>query len=95
MAAVADIDEQVQLRDPHSSLHKARLAQVLTETETWLGNARTAWHAEGPVPTMPTYPAELLPPDNHQQPTVLYNAMIHPIVPYAMRHLVPGRVQPW
>ena len=34
---------------------------------------------------MPTYPPELLPPNDPQQPTVLYNAMIHPLVPFALR----------
>ena len=34
---------------------------------------------------MPTYPPELLPPNDPQQPAVLYNAMIHPLVPFALR----------
>ena len=53
--------------------------------EDWLNAARTARQSEAPVPEMPTYPPELLPPNGPQQPAVLYNAMIHPLVPFALR----------
>jgi sialate O-acetylesterase len=34
---------------------------------------------------MPVFPAELLPPHDVQNPTALYNGMIHPLCPYALR----------
>ena len=37
------------------------------------------------VPTMPTYPAELLPPHDVQNATSLYNGMIHPLQPFPLR----------
>ena len=37
------------------------------------------------TPPPPVYPDELKAYTNHQQPTVLYNRMIYPFVPYAMR----------
>src|SRR5256885_1507301 len=37
------------------------------------------------VPTMPTYPPELLPPHDVQQATALYNGMIYPLHPFAIR----------
>jgi len=36
-------------------------------------------------PTMPTYPAALLPPHDLQQATALYNGQIHPLHPFALR----------
>jgi sialate O-acetylesterase len=65
--------------------YKQRLGQVLDEVKVWIKAAHDALQDEGTVPAMPAYPAELLPPNNPQQPSVLYNAMIHPVVPYAMR----------
>ncbi len=83
--AVSDIYEQLQLRNPRSDQYKERLDTVLDEVEDWLRAARTARQSEEPVPEMPTYPPELLPPNDPQQPAVLYNAMIHPLVPFALR----------
>ncbi len=83
--AVHDIYEQLQLQNPRSDLYKVRLGGVLDEVEAWLNVARTARQSEEPVPKMPTYPPELLPPNDPQQPAVLYNAMIHPLVPFAVR----------
>ena len=34
---------------------------------------------------MPTYPPELLPPHDVQNSTALYNGMIDPLCPFAMR----------
>lgn len=83
--AVHDIYEQLQLQNPRSDLYKARLGDVLDEVEDWLNAARAARQSEEPVSKMPTYPPELLPPNDPQQPAVLYNAMIHPLVPFALR----------
>lgn len=83
--AVHGIYEQLQLQNPRSDLYKARLGDVLDEVEAWLNAARAARQSEEPVPEMPTYPPELLPPNGPQQPAVLYNAMIHPLVPFALR----------
>ena len=83
--AVRDIYQQLQLQNPRSDLYKEHLGDVLDEIEDWLNAARAARQREEPVPEMPTYPPELLPPNDPQQPAVLYNAMIHPLVPFALR----------
>ena len=77
--------ELVQLSDPRTVLHEQRLEQVLQETERWLAAARQALTEHKIVPTMPTYPAELLAPHDLQQATALYNGMIHPLHPFALR----------
>jgi sialate O-acetylesterase len=77
--------ELVQLGDPRTAAHQRRLEQVIQETERWLGAARLALTARALVPTMPTYPADLLPPHDLQQATALYNGMIHPLHPFALR----------
>ncbi len=77
--------EQLQIADPHTQVHQQRLDKVLKETEQWLGSARQALTAQTNVPPMPTYPAELLPPHDLQNPTALYNGMIYPLHPFTIR----------
>lgn len=77
--------QQVQLADPKSSLHQERLAGVLDDTEKWVAAARQAMLDRQSVPPMPTYPEELLPPHNVQNRTALFNGMIYPLCPFALR----------
>jgi len=79
------IYEQVLLWNPHSDAYKARLKAYMGEAEAWLKTAGEALPAETLLKPMPAYPPELLPPTSHQQPTLLYNGMIHGLVPFAMR----------
>ncbi|HEY5913452.1 MAG TPA: sialate O-acetylesterase [Verrucomicrobiae bacterium] len=75
----------VQLGDPRAAPHRQRLDQVIGDTEQWLAAARKAMADRALVPQMPTYPAELLPPHDLQNATALYNGMIHPLCPFALR----------
>jgi len=77
--------ELVQLADPRSRPHQQRLEQVLAETDRWLASARQALSARTVLPPMPTLPPELLAPHDVQQATALYNGMIHPLHPFAIR----------
>jgi sialate O-acetylesterase len=75
----------VQLADPSTPQHEQRLQQILDETGSWLASARQALADHAVVPPMPVFPSELLPPHDVQNPTALYNGMIHPLCPYALR----------
>ena len=77
--------ERVQLADPRTELHQQRLGQTLNEIEQWTGVARQSLNKHHLVPPMPAYPAELLPPQDVQNATALYNGMIHPLLPFAIR----------
>ena len=77
--------ERVQLGDPRSPLHQQRLEQTLKETQQWIDAARKALTDRALVPPMPAYPSELLPPRDVQHATALYNGMIHPLCPFALR----------
>ncbi len=77
--------ELVQLADPATALHRQRLQQTLDETEQWLASARRALAGGAEVPTMPVFPKELLAPHDVQNATALYNGMIHPLCPFALR----------
>jgi sialate O-acetylesterase len=75
----------VQLADPRTTAHEQRLGKVLDETQEWLAAARKAMKEQALVPTMPTYPSELLPPHDVQNSTALFNGMISPLCPFALR----------
>jgi len=83
--ALAKDYERVQLADPSTDLHQQRLEQTLAETERWVAAARQAMNQRALVPAMPAYPAELLPPHDVQNSTALFNGMIHPVCPFALR----------
>jgi sialate O-acetylesterase len=83
--ALARESELVQLGDPRTRLHQQHLEKTLDATTEWLKAARDALTNQKLVPAMPTYPAELLPPHDVQNPTALYNGMIHPLHPFPIR----------
>ena len=84
-AELADILKQVQLTNPTNKEYQAKLGAYLQELETWLGEAKSALKNETPLMPSPGYPTEIQPLSSHQAPTTLYNGMIHPLVPFAIR----------
>ena len=77
--------ERVEIGDPRSDLHRQRLQPTLDQFDHWLVAARQAMNSQTPVPPVPDYPDELRAPHDLQQATALYNGMIHPLVPFALR----------
>jgi len=71
--------------DARSDIHHQKLERVLGETEKWLISAQAALTNKTMVPVMPVYPQELLPPHDVQNPSALYNGMIHPVHPFGIR----------
>lgn len=82
---LADILKQVELTNPANAAYKAKLGAYLEGLETWLTDAKTALKTEAPLTPSPAYPADIQPLTSHQSPTTLYNGMIHPLVPFAIR----------
>jgi len=83
--ALKDEYNRVEAGDPHSPVHEQLLGQTLDQYDQWLAAARNAMAAETVVPPVPKYPDELQGPQDLQEATALYNGMIHPLVPFAMR----------
>ncbi len=82
---LADILKQVQLTDPSNPAYQQRLTDYLKSLEGWLDKAKTALTSKAPLEPAPAYPQEIQPLTEPQQPTTLYNGMIKPLVPYAIR----------
>lgn len=82
---LADILKQVELTNPANGAYQAKLAAFLDALEAWLKDAKTAYKQETPLNPPPAYPAEIEPLASQGSPTTLYNGMIHPLVPFAIR----------
>jgi len=77
--------DRVKLGDPRTPSHQARATEFFKTMDNWLANARKAVNDQAIIPSMPSYPSELLPPHDTQHATALYNGMIHPLGTFAVR----------
>lgn len=83
--ALQEISESVIVKTPGTPEHRERLAQHLAATQQWLAKAREALENNSDAGPSPEYPADLKPFTSHQDPTMLYNGMIHPFVGFPIR----------
>lgn len=79
--AVAHYAEEARQKD--TEYKQQELPRKLKELEDWIAATRTALAAGERLPDTPHWPRHPL--DNQWQPTGLYNAMIHPLIPFALR----------
>ena len=80
--ALKNIADELNTRNPQSETYKKLTETTLKEYRAWLDEAG---RETGRIKTPPNFPDQLIPYANQQQPTVLYNAMIHPFVPFALK----------
>jgi sialate O-acetylesterase len=76
---VADVRAKLPGSDAYRTAHEKHLAAVTQ----WQQAVKTSLEKKQPVPAMPGQPQSLT--AGAGTPTALYNAMIHPLVPFAMR----------
>lgn len=81
--ALKDFTTDIRSKLPGSDSYRQVNEKYLSAIESWTQTARAALGQKQAVPAMPAQPAVL--PLNQVTPTSLYNAMIHPLVPYAFR----------
>lgn len=74
---------QRAIRTPGMPAYDKAQREFVAKLETWLPAARAALEAGEPAPEMPAAPELLV--LGHNQQTGTYQAMIHPLVPYALR----------
>ena len=83
--AVRDIHRSVLLKTPSSPAYKQKLREHVDQLEAWVTKAKDALSAGSDLAPSPAYPAELVPFKSHQDPTMLYNGMIHALVGFPIR----------
>lgn len=76
---LASIYEEVQ---KVQETYRAQLPEKMRTIETWIAETRKALKTGGRLTEMPdnTHPLR-----NHTRPTGIYNSMVYPLVPYAIR----------
>ena len=77
--ALASISKEVQ---DIQATYREQLPQKMRDIEAWIAETREALETGAQLTQMPNNTHPLA---HQQRPTALYNAMVHPIVPYAMR----------
>jgi sialate O-acetylesterase len=76
----------IRMNTPGYPEHEAALQTWLGNVENWAKQGRDLLKQKQPLPTMPDRPGPLA--HGHQQLVGTYNAMIHPLVPFAIRGAV-------
>ncbi len=82
------IYQSVLDRTPGTPSHRGRLADHIEANKRWMAKAETALKLNQTIEPSPPFPASLVPFDDRQDPTVLYNAMVHAAVGYPIRGLI-------
>ncbi len=77
-----DLTEKVQSWDATTAPGQAAWGKSLADLKAWLPVAEAALAAKQAVPDAPGLPQ---PGDSQMVPTKLYNGMIHPLLPYAIK----------
>lgn len=83
--ALADIYRSVVGRTPGTPAYSKRLDQHVRATKDWVEAVESVRNASKRIAPSPAFPSELLPFESHQDPTMLYNGMIHAIVGFPIR----------
>jgi sialate O-acetylesterase len=80
--------DTVNIKLPGTPQYREAGSQVAGSYQRWLHEFNHALQNNLPLPPPPDYPALLRPATNHQYPTVIYNSMIHPLVPFKFKGII-------
>jgi sialate O-acetylesterase len=80
-----EIYEEVLRKNPRSLEYQEVALQYLSQIQAWSSSARQAILDQQPITEPLPFPESIKPYTSHQSPTVLYNGMIAPLVPFAIK----------
>jgi sialate O-acetylesterase len=81
--AVPELASVVAQIEQAQAAFRESVRPALLPLEDWIRQCHRALAVNEPIPPMPAIPSHPL--AHHARPTGLYNGMVHPIVPYAIR----------
>lgn len=79
MPALKHISKEVQQIQAN---YRQQLPQKMKEIETWIAKTQKALETGASLTKMPNI---VHPLNNHRRPTSIYNGMVYPLIPYAIR----------
>lgn len=83
--ALSEIYDSVIQKTPGSKFYQDQLREHLAATQRWIDGAKVALENQQAAETSPVFPDAIKPFQSHQDPTMLYNGMIHALVGYTIR----------
>ncbi len=83
--ALQAIYRSVLGRTPGTESYREKLSQHIQAVEAWTKQAKAALDSQDLLSASPNYPQDLLPFTSNQDPTMLYNGMIHAVVGFPIR----------
>ncbi len=83
--ALEKIYQSIIMRTPGTDAYELRLNEHIEATSDWIATAKASMKTNALISPSPAFPTELLPFSQHQDPTMLYNGMIHPILGFPIR----------
>ena len=85
VSGLSDIYQSVLGRTPGTDQYQNALSTFIRANEAWNQKAKAALAAAQTTDPSPAFPDQLKPFQSHQDPTMLYNGMIHALVGYPIR----------
>lgn len=79
------ISESVDSWSPTSEKGNKKYVEFLSDLNVWRVKAEKAVAEKRDMPPMPQYPGRM---NDRQDPTKMYNSMIHPFIPFALRGML-------
>lgn len=85
VTTLPDLARRVEIGTVGTEAHRQAAEAAIAATARWVEEARAALAAGNVLPALSPLPAELAPLAGYGDPTAMYNAMIAPVVPFALR----------
>ncbi|WP_044250674.1 sialate O-acetylesterase [Rhodopirellula sp. SWK7] len=83
--ALQDIYQSIIGRTPGTDAYNSKLSAHIDATQSWIDDAKQSLRSGDVLTPNPTYPSDLTPFTSHQDPTMLFNGMIHPVLGFPIR----------
>ena len=83
-----DIHQSIIDRTPGAKRNQQIVRKHIGDLEAWLAKAKTNLGRDQAADPSPSFPASIAPFKSHQDPTMLYNGMIHAMVGFPIRGVI-------
>jgi sialate O-acetylesterase len=80
-----DIFSELLVKDPSTDQYKQLANNYLKAVSDWLEASKKNVIDKTTITQPPAYPQEIVAYTSHQSPTMLYNGMVNPLVPFAIK----------
>ena len=84
MPELKDQYGEIAAKQPDLPAYKALASAYMEELNRWLDASKKQVTEQEPLAEPPAFPDQLRPYTSHQSPTVLFNGMLNPFIPYTI-----------